>query len=399
MAYCLMNNIFVLSLLTGVMACQQTSKQPQRLLLTYEPTEYSKMFGVAKTAEGKTIFTIHQQDTTWYPVSNQPNTLKVVVLSSVFSAYFSELNCQNQLVGVDNIHYYNDPQLLDKFNKGQLLELGSEGQIDEEKLWRLKPDLVVGSSFNQINAAFIKRMKRRGIQYIICDNFKEQHPLARAEWIKFFGALMQRQTLSDSLFKLVKTNYQNIQTAIHPSDYKPLVMTDAKFGETWNIPGGQSYTAQLIKDAGGHYVFQDKADKFSYPLSMEVVIKSANHADVWIHTNQHKTLQQMAEADKRYQFFKPFKTKQVFNNNQRENPHGGNDFWEKGVVRPDIILQDLHSIFLADSNRYDSLLLLLQVKIASVFLEITMLFIKIIPRERQQAPQNFSLFFDLILYF
>jgi iron complex transport system substrate-binding protein len=350
-----MNKIVVLSLLTGFMACQQTSKHHLGKTFIFEPIEYSKMFGIAQSNEGAHIFTIQEQDTTWYQVSKQPNELKIVVLSSVFSAYFSELNCQNQLVGVDNIHYFNDPLLLDKCKKGQLLELGSDGQIDEEKLLRLKPDIVVGSSFNQINAAFMKRLKMLGIQYIVCDNFKEQHPLARAEWIKFFGALMQRQTLSDSVFKLVKTNYQNILTAVSTSTTKPIVMTDAKFGDTWNIPGGNSYTAQLIKDAGGNYVFQDKIDKFSYPLSMEVVIKAANNTDIWIHTNQYKTLHQMSEADIRYQFFKPFKTQKVFNYNKRENQFGGNDFWEKGVVRPDIILKDLQTIIQANKTQYDSL--------------------------------------------
>ena len=35
---------------------------------------------------------------------------------------------------------------------------------------------------------------------------------------------------------------------------------------------------------------------------------------------------------------------EVWNDNKRLNPRGGNDFWESGVVRPDRILRDLVKI-------------------------------------------------------
>ena len=34
----------------------------------------------------------------------------------------------------------------------------------------------------------------------------------------------------------------------------------------------------------------------------------------------------------------------VFNNNRRQTPAGGSDFWESGVVRPDLVLRDLNAI-------------------------------------------------------
>ena len=34
----------------------------------------------------------------------------------------------------------------------------------------------------------------------------------------------------------------------------------------------------------------------------------------------------------------------VYNNNRRRTEAGGSDFWESGIVRPDIILQDLVTI-------------------------------------------------------
>ena len=39
------------------------------------------------------------------------------------------------------------------------------------------------------------------------------------------------------------------------------------------------------------------------------------------------------------------KERRVFNNNRRQTPSGGSDFWESGNVRPDRILRDLRTIF------------------------------------------------------
>lgn len=350
-----MNKFLIFCLLVGVTACQQTlNHQNTQSNITFETIEFSKMFGVALSGNEKRLFTIHQTDTQWYETLKTQNP-RIVVLSSVFASYFSELNCQENIIGVDNMHYYNDSILLNRFQKGWIKEYGNDGQIDEEAILRLKPDVVVGSSFNKSNPAFVKRLKSQGITLIICDNFKEQDPLARAEWIKFFGAMVNQFERADSFFQTIKYNYQLIAKATKQKHKKPLVMTDAKFGETWHTPGGASYTAQLINDAGGTYVFNHKKDKFSYPLSFEELVKSAGESDVWIHVNQFHSLQELTKADPRYEVFKPFRNQQVFNYNKRENQFGGNDFWEKGVVRPDIILKDLQVIFSGDENAYNNM--------------------------------------------
>jgi len=35
----------------------------------------------------------------------------------------------------------------------------------------------------------------------------------------------------------------------------------------------------------------------------------------------------------------------VYNNTKRLNPKGGNDFYEQGVMEPDVLLEDLQWIF------------------------------------------------------
>ena len=40
----------------------------------------------------------------------------------------------------------------------------------------------------------------------------------------------------------------------------------------------------------------------------------------------------------------------VWNNNRLQTPAGGSDFWESGVVRPDVVLDDLFQIFYPDNG-------------------------------------------------
>ena len=47
------------------------------------------------------------------------------------------------------------------------------------------------------------------------------------------------------------------------------------------------------------------------------------------------------------------RNRRVWNNNRRQMPAGGSDFWESGVVRPDRVLADLIAL-LHDDGTADS---------------------------------------------
>jgi iron complex transport system substrate-binding protein len=49
--------------------------------------------------------------------------------------------------------------------------------------------------------------------------------------------------------------------------------------------------------------------------------------------------------DPRFSALPAVKKSQVYNNNLRSTSAGGNDYWESGVVHPDLILADLVKIF------------------------------------------------------
>jgi iron complex transport system substrate-binding protein len=126
---------------------------------------------------------------------------------------------------------------------------------------------------------------------------------------------------------------------------RPSVFSDIKYGDTWFIPGGNSYAANLLKDANSNYLWGDTEKRGSIPYSFETVYVKAVNADFWINCSNFKTFKDIERADTRYKDFKAFRTGNIFNNNKRENEAGGNDYWESGLVSPDVILSDLVKIF------------------------------------------------------
>lgn len=323
----------------------------------YSTMHYTKMFGIADFGKYRQLFYLNGNDTQWSLRSDSLKDKKpsIAVMASVFAGFIETLDKREAIVAVDNMLFYSDTILISMMKSGIVQEVGEEAQLNTEKLIRMKPDLIIGSSVLSGNKTIAERFRKSGIILLTCENYKEQHPLARAEWIRFFGFILGCESKADSIFNDIEKSYNAQLKSVKSSTAKPKVLTDAMYLDAWNIPGGKSYTARLIEDAGGEYVFAHKQEMYTYPMNLESVIKSASNADVWIHVNRFKTKAEMLSADPRYTFFRAFNQGRVFNNNKRENANGGNDFWEMGPVRPDLILSDLIAIFSQDKISDDKL--------------------------------------------
>lgn len=308
----------------------------------FMPVSYSHSFAIASNDSEFQVNYLLAHDTQYGPVFKKARLPKrIVVLTSVFAGFIEALNASHCIIGVDRIAYYSHPDLIKAFQKQQIVELGEESQLNEQLLYDLKPDLIVSSSALLKQTALMERFKQANISLLVCDNYLEQDPLARAEWIKVFGCVLGKSQAANNLFDTVAFKYNALKQQNQLQNIKPKVLTDALYSDAWNVPGGKSYTAQLIEDAGGEYIFKGFNERFSYAFNLEKVISLATDADVWINMNRYASKQALLGADSRYQVFKAFQLGQLFNNHKRELPSGANDFWETGPVRPDWVLSDL----------------------------------------------------------
>jgi len=107
------------------------------------------------------------------------------------------------------------------------------------------------------------------------------------------------------------------------------------------MPGGASYIATFLADAGADYVFEDIQGSGAQPLDFEVVLERAKDADYWINVGAVTDLSALAAMDARYADFKAFQDGNVYTYSKRVNELGAVDYFESGAAMPDVILMDL----------------------------------------------------------
>ena len=124
---------------------------------------------------------------------------------------------------------------------------------------------------------------------------------------------------------------------------KPVVLAGAASNDIWYLPGGKSYVAALIDDAGGDFIGKDNDNTGSVVVNFEQILQQSQNADLWIGCDE-KTVAELDAANKNYKLLTVYQKGAIYNRSKRCNANGGNDYWEYGYVRPDIVLADYMKI-------------------------------------------------------
>ncbi len=276
---------------------------------------------------------------------------RIVSLSSIYTTMLLNLGTENKIIAIDNVNYYNQKNIIQKTLQGQIHEVSKSQVLNTEKILSLSPDLVLSFGMgNQLSETELK-LQKVNIPVVTSLDHLEESPLARAEWIKFFGYLTNTETKADSIYNHIESNYKRLKSLTKNKNIKPRVMTEIKYGDTWFVPSGNSYVANLIDDAGGNYYYHENKQTGSTPLNFEKVYEMAKDCDVWINLYSVNTKKELLSYDERYKLFNAYKNDRLYNNNKIQNELGYSNFWEEGILRPDLILEDLIKIFYPDTNQ------------------------------------------------
>ncbi len=273
---------------------------------------------------------------------------RIVTLSTTHLPALSKLGLLDRLVGVGNFKYVNSLDVRALIDAGFLEEVGSGAKVDVEKVVALDPDLVLTFGIGNPERDAHPKLLEAGLKVAINAEYMEGTPLGRSEWIKFIALFFNKEKDAERIFDGIVRRYQAIRDVGEKAEERPTVFAGYMYKGTWYMPGGKSYVAQFLRDAGATYLWAEDETAGSIPLDFEAVYERAADADFWVNVGRAKSLKDLAEADERYTQFKAFQEGNVYNNNKRLNKWGGNDYWESGLANPDIVLADLVSIFHPD---------------------------------------------------
>ncbi len=268
---------------------------------------------------------------------------EVVVTSSPHIGFISLIDELGKITGVADDKYLYNAQIYEDVNKGNIAQVGSLKDSNLEILLDLSPDLVMKTGIDNVRNEDT-RLTEAGVPISYNEEWMETSKLARAERIKLVGAYFNKDEMADSIFRSIEKEYLNAISITANVDNRPSIMTGNNFKGTWYMPSAESYLTKLIQDAGGDYHYKNEKATGSLPLSFEVVLDDLVDADYWIGPRA-QSLKELERMDERYALFKAFREGNVYTFNKRISENGGNDYWESGMTRPDLILKDVISIF------------------------------------------------------
>ena len=279
-----------------------------------------------------------------FPVIKTP-VRKVIALSTTHIGFISILEESESIVGISGENFVNDRIVHKSIAEKKCFDVGYFPNINFERILSLKPDVVFLYGLDATVQSTSVRLAEAGIPCVMVSEYLENHPLGKAEWIKFFAAFYNKDKSADIFFDEVKEKYIHLRDTVEILTSKPTVLAGLPWKDTWFLPGGKSFSVQFIADAGGDYLWKDDTSREFIPLDLESVFSRALNADIWINTGSVATKAELLDRDKRFGVVKAFMSDSLFNNNARLSAGGGNDYWESGVASPQIILQDLIEIF------------------------------------------------------
>ena len=269
---------------------------------------------------------------------------RIVCTSATHLGFISELGMADKVVGVCRPErIYN----LSENERQRITDIGDDMQPSMEKILLLNPDLVILYTYAQ-GDPIPAQVEALGIPVLYCNEWTETTPLARAEWIRVFGAVLGCLPKADSVFTSVCDAYTQLKVdSLKLKDMS--IMSGMSWRGTWYVPAGGTFMGHLFRDAGASYRYEDNPSTSSIPLTMEQALQDFATADIWVGCEAN-TLQELAAIDSKHTWFNAYQTEQVYNFRRRLLPSGANDFWESGTVHPERIINDLNKILHGDTT-------------------------------------------------
>ena len=262
---------------------------------------------------------------------------RVAVVSTTHLPFFQALGASAAVVGVAHSSALRPGIFRDQVDQGHTSEISRADGLDKERLIAMAPQALFNYPFGRKGG-----VEEVNIPVVPITEYLEQDPLGRAEWIRFFGYLLGKVDLADSVFKAIEHRYLTLKNMGAALEQRPTVFFGSNWEKTWYAPPGNSYMAKLINDAGGEYVFKDSITDGNIAMPLERLLvagRSADHFGVVLAADGHVGALQLAGGDRRLAELDALRAGGFFGNSSRS------DIFGQALLEPDVILRDLRCIF------------------------------------------------------
>jgi iron complex transport system substrate-binding protein len=244
-----------------------------------------------------------------------------------------QLNC---IRATPNKKYIYNKKVKHKIASGKIKEIDNIENVSPRFLFDLNASIILYSGFG---VAFPNEQKLKKLGVICIPNYdwKENTPLGKAEWIKLFGCLTQKLKKANSHFDDCEKLYK-IEKRKSTTTKDATIISGSLIGDLWYLPAGESFFAQLFRDAKINYVEKNSKGTGSIARSFEFCFRNYKNTSIWINPGA-TSKNELYKMNKKYVVFDAFKKNKVFcySNN-------ASYFWENSACYPHLLLRDINYI-------------------------------------------------------
>ena len=227
----------------------------------------------------------------------------------------------------------------DAMQKDSMLYAGKYSEPDYELILSEGCDIAVENTMIYHSPAVLEQLERLGIPVLVETSSYEPQPLGRMEWIKLYGALLDKEDEAEALFDAKMDSLSGVL------EQEPAGKTVAFFYITSNgavnVRKSTDYVAKSITMAGGEYIsFDDSAEdnaQSTVNIQMESFYHGAVDADVLIYNSivdgELHTIDELVALDPLLADFKAVKNGNVWCLTK--------NFYQESLELSDLIL-DVH---------------------------------------------------------
>ncbi|MES2557197.1 MAG: ABC transporter substrate-binding protein [Bacteroidota bacterium] len=262
---------------------------------------------------------------------------RMAVLSTTHIGMLDAIDALDCVKGSTDKNFIANKKILKGIEAGEITGFSDESSIVPEQLLGNEISLVVYSGFGK-GFPNEEKLKQLDVLALADYDWREEHPLGKAEWIKVFGFLTGKEKEAMAYFSTVEKTYNETKKKLQQVKQRPEILVGSLIGESWFAPAGESYMAQLLRDAGADYLYKDFKGTGSCERTLEQVFKDQQTTKLWINAGA-VSLPDLLRQQQKYGLFTSVKEGKVYC-----YTHNSNYFWEMGAVNPHWVLSDLATI-------------------------------------------------------
>ncbi|MCR5089653.1 MAG: ABC transporter substrate-binding protein [Oscillospiraceae bacterium] len=163
---------------------------------------------------------------------------------------------------------------------------GKYSEPDYEALIELDADLTIENTMILHAPKVKEQIERLGIPVFVDRSSYEPHPLGRTEWMKLYGAMLNREAEAEAVFQERTAVMEDLKN--FPDTGKTAAIFFIDSTGTVQVRSPSDYISRILELAGGHNVFsslelQEKSGNIR--MTMEQFYASARNADFLIYNS------------------------------------------------------------------------------------------------------------------